>query len=83
MKEILERLKKASPDSFRDLIDIIERHTENTENLNMLLDAIPKFISQQTGEDESETREIIPKIMECNTPDEVCNVMIRWIKEIE
>ena len=83
MKELLERLEKADPDSFRNLKDIIETHTIFTEKLNMLLDAIPKFIALQTGEDESEVRDIIPKIMDCNTPDEVCDIIIKWIKESE
>ena len=44
LKESLERLEKADPDSFQGLTDIIERHIINTEKLNMILDAIPKFI---------------------------------------
>lgn len=80
LKELLEQLEKADPDSYQDLIDILERHTENTEKLNMLLDAIPKFISQRTGEDESDVREITPDILNCDTPDEVCDVINKWIK---
>jgi len=80
LKELLERLEKADPDSFQDITDIIERHTENTEKLNMILDAIPKFIAKRTGEDESGAREIIPDILGCDTPDEVCDIIVEWIK---
>lgn len=79
LKKLFERLEKADPDSFQDLTDIIERHTKNTEKLNMLLDAIPKFIAKRTGEDESDAREIIPDIMSCDTPDEVCEELNKWM----
>ena len=79
LKELFERLEKADPDSFQDLTDIIERHTENTEKLNMILDVIPKLIAQQTGEDESNAGEIIPDIMSCDTPDEVCKEINKWM----
>lgn len=79
LKELLEQLEKAEPDSFQDLTDIIERHTENTEKLNMLLDAVPKFIAQRTGEDESDVREITPDILGCATPDEVCETLNKWM----
>lgn len=79
MKELLERLEKADPDSYRDVTDLIEKYIQNTEKLNMLLDAIPKFIAQRTGEDESEAREIIPDILSCDTPDEVCEELNKWM----
>lgn len=83
IKEVLGRLEKMDPDSFQDLADIIERHIENTEKLNMLLDAIPKFLDQQTGEDEKEGVNIIPDILSCDTSDEVCDVISKWIKKNE
>lgn len=79
LKKLLERLEKIDPDSFQDLTDIIERHTENTEKLNMILDAIPKLITQRTGENEKEGLNIIPDILSCDTPDEVCEVINKWI----
>lgn len=83
LKEMLERLEKASPDSFQDLTDIIERHTENVEKLNMILDAIPKLIAQRTGENEKEALNIIPDILSCDTPDEVCAVINKWMVETD
>lgn len=83
LKELLERLEKADPDSFQDITDIIERHAENTEKLNMILDAIPKFIAQQTGEDESDAGEITPDILSCDTPDEVCDIINKWMVKNE
>lgn len=79
LKELLERLEKADPDSFQDFTDIIERHTKNTEKLNMLLGAIPKLIAQQTGENEREALNIQPDLLSCDTPDEVCEVINKWI----
>ena len=79
MKELLERLEKADPDSYRDVTDLIEKHIQNTEKLNMLLGAIPKFIAQRTGEDESKAREIIPDILSCDTSDEVCEELNKWM----
>lgn len=79
LKELLERLEKAEPDSFQDLTDMIERHTINTEKLNMLLMAIPKFIAQRTGEDEREILEIQTDILNCDTPDEVCEELNKWM----
>lgn len=83
LKELLERLEKADPDSFQNLTDLIERHIKNAENLNMILDVIPHFISLQTGEEEGDARNIIPYIMESSTPEEVCKVINGWIKESE
>ena len=79
IKELLERLEKADPDSFQSLMDIAERLIENAEKLNMLLDAIPKFIAQRTGEDESEASEIIPDLLSCDTSDEVCKELNKWM----
>lgn len=79
LKELLERLEKADPDSFQNLIDIIESHIENTEKLNMILMAIPKFIAQRTGEDEREILDIQPDILSCDTPDEVCEQINKWM----
>jgi len=80
LKELLEKLEKADPDSFQNLTDILKTNIENAEKLNMLLDAIPKFIAQQTGEDERVAGEITPDILSCNTPDEVCEIINKWIK---
>jgi len=80
-KGLMEELEKAEPNSCQDFKSIIERHIENTNNLNMLLDAIPKYIAQLTGEKEYDVREIVPDIMDCNTSEGVVDVINKWVED--
>lgn len=81
MEEMLKRLKAIDSDGFGAMYMIIERYTENTERLNMLLDAIPKVVSSHAGISEEDARNIIPDLFECKTSDEMCELINRWIKD--
>lgn len=74
------RLYKTDSDCFDALWMIIERYTENTEHLNMLLVAIPKIISKLAEVEEGNIFDLTPDILTCKTPDEVCDLILKKVK---
>lgn len=80
IEKMLVRLYETDSDCFDSLWMIIERYTENTEHLNMLLEAVPKIISKLADVEADDIFDLTPDILACKTPDEVCGLILKKVK---
>ena len=83
MKKMLERLEKIDPDSYQNLKDVIERHTEFTEKLNMMVDFVPLLLAYLNEKNNVYIffGDVVPDVLNCNTSEEVLELIKKEVTE--
>jgi len=85
MKKMLERLEKIDPDSYQNLKDVIERHTEFTEKLNMMVDFVPLLLAYLNEKNNEYIffGDVVLDVLNCNTSEEVLELIKKEVKEMK
>ena len=74
---MLERLEKLDPDSYQNLKEVMERLTEFTEKLNMMVEFVPLLLSRLREKPDGYYGDIVPDVLQCKTSEEVLLLIMK------